>query len=146
MSTQNLPDAEILYFTHWIKEGLSLRKIGRMYGTSRTSVMYKIRERYGKDACNPKMNGLARVVAQEYGDTQLETTKAALNVPGKYLTGRKEKNLSTFQSIEFLDNFPTDAEDSGSNSRYNRNNPLRLPYFILFTSELAKTMEYLLAD
>lgn len=114
-------------YQYWLKHGLSLRKIGRIYGVSRTTVQEVIRRKYGKQATNPRMNGFARVVAQEYPDNQ-ELLQKSFNKPGRYLTTRKEQNLSTFQSIGFLDNYAEEQQEYEEG--------LRLPLFIWFCDSL----------
>ena len=125
-TTNKLPSAETLY-QHWL-EGLSLRKIGRIYGKSRTAVLSAIRAKYGIHACSPKVNGLARVIVQEYGDYQY-LVPAARNIEGRFLTSKKETNLSTFQSIGFEE----ELKYSTNVLPEEEEKPLRLPLFILFT-------------
>ncbi len=132
-----LPDAETLY-DHWIYQGLSLRKIGRIYGRSRTTIWQAIRAKYGKDATNPQANGLSRVIAQEYGKAYQRTVEGARGIRGHYLTRKKEDNLSTYQSIDLLDNFQTYKEEYEEG--------LRLPLFIWFTEGLTSTLHWTLVS
>lgn len=127
-----LPSAEILY-DHWIYEGQSLRKIGRIYGRSRTTVWQAIRLVYGKEATNPRVNGLSRCVAAEYGRAHQSTVESARGIRGRYLTRKKEQNLTTFQSINLLDNFPVDVPEAHKEG-------LRLPMFVWFATGLTEVL------
>jgi hypothetical protein len=124
-------DPEKLYKQHWVTEGLSLRKIGRIYGVSRTTVQQVIRSKYGKDATNPRVNGLARLVAQEYGSEYKDLVDRAHGVTGRFLTTRKEANLTTFQALEYLDNFAKEDEEVQEVQE-----GLSLPLFTWFCREL----------
>ncbi|MBW4558436.1 MAG: helix-turn-helix domain-containing protein [Trichormus sp. ATA11-4-KO1] len=128
-----LPDAEVLY-QHWVYEGLSLRKIGRIYGRSRTTIWTAIRARYGNEACNPKMQGLSRVIAQEYGRAYQNTVEATRNISGRYLTRRKEQNLTTFQGTELKESYRTVCEKYLEVEE--RTEGLKLPLFLLFCQAL----------
>lgn len=130
-------DAEYLYEELWLRQGLSLRKIGRRYGCSRTTVLDVIRSRYGKDACNPKKNGFARVIAQEYPEYQ-ELCREAYGIPGRYLTTRKEQNMTTFQACDYEDIFAYEHQENREG--------LKLPLFILFATGLTDILYDLLKE
>lgn len=103
-----------------MREGLSIRKIARRHGCSKSTIHSAIREKYGKDACNPMVNGFARTIAQEYPDMDL--TPRTMNIPGYYLTSRKEKNISLHQSTDIPDIYQEEQEEVVW---------LRLPFVIL---------------
>jgi hypothetical protein len=97
---------ETLY-KNWLA-GLSLRSIGRKYNLGFHTVYNRILSKYGKDACDIRKNGLARVVVSDYGDYEL--ANKCLNVPGRYFSYHKENTLSAYQSIESLDYLPYQPE------------------------------------
>lgn len=122
--------ADTLYY-HWLYKGRSLRQIGRLYGISRTTVQEYIRQKYGRNATNPRMNSLARVMAEEYGYPPL--VEKARNIPGLYHSRRQEDNIAIYQSLEFFDRIPYEPQEPPEE-------PLRLPLFIWFTDRLVEVL------
>ena len=132
-----LPDPETLY-AHWLYGGLSLRKIGRIYGYSRTTVQAAIRSKYGKQATNPHCNSLARTIAQEYGKGYHSLVEKSYNTEGHYLTTRKEKNLTLCQSLDFKDDFRSTVTLDEPNEG------LRLPLYIRLFQLTTEVLRYTL--
>jgi hypothetical protein len=97
--SNSLPDAEVLYDL-WIYKRLSLRRIGDLYGWSRTAVHKAIRDKYGASATDRKKQSLARVIAEEYGD--IETVKKTLNIEGSYYTTKMENNQTSHYASDSL--------------------------------------------
>jgi hypothetical protein len=81
----------------WLS-GKSIRKIARAYDVGRMAVWAALRREYGKDACSPQKQSLARVCYKEYGD--LETALRAKGIEGLYMSERTENNYSKHQTKE----------------------------------------------
>lgn len=134
MATKTESLDSIVLYELWLL-GLSLRRIGHRFGVSRTTVLDKIRSVYGRDACNPRCNSLSRTIIQEYGSEYSDLAERARGVPGLYRTTRKEKNLSAFQSLEYVDNYAIDDPCD--------NEGLRLCLFVWFCDNIMRLLDSL---
>jgi hypothetical protein len=81
----------------WLS-GLSIRKIGAMYGVGRMSVWGRLTRAYGLNACTPSHQSLARICYKEYGDLVL--AERARGIEGLFMSGKTEDNYSKHQTKE----------------------------------------------
>lgn len=85
-----MPEVQEMY-NMWLS-GKSIRKIAYCFNIGRGKLQLAFRKAYGKDACNLRMQSLARVVYQEYGDT--ETARKAKDTEGLYISQKTMDNHS----------------------------------------------------
>lgn len=85
-----MPEVQEMY-NMWLS-GKSIRKIAYCFNIGRGKLQLAFRKAYGKDACNPRMQSLARIVYQEYGDKV--TAGKAKDTKGLYLSQKTMDNHS----------------------------------------------------
>lgn len=107
-----MPDVQEMY-NMWLS-GKSIRKIAYYFNIGRGTVQLAFRKAYGKDACNLRMQGLARVVYREYGDKL--TAEKAKNTAGLYMSQKTMDNHSKAYRNVKIDKW--EDEEDGADTYY----------------------------
>lgn len=121
-------------YSLWL-QGYPLRKIGKLYGVSQTTVHKHLRSKYGRDATNLRVNSMSRSIIKDYPKYK-GIQEIALSIKGSGTSYSKHSldMLTRYQVVhdmeilEYLIPVPEVSEYTWDF--------LRLPYYMLMVTML----------
>lgn len=119
--------------------GMSLSRVGQVFGFSKVGVYQAIQRRYGEGATSTRVASMARSVIADYGYVPDSLKRTLLSVEGTYYSNRTMQGQSRNYG-EYLDNYPYAQEEPEDYAE-----PLRWYYVYSFLSYVKNLVGYCLA-